>query len=245
MVIPSLRRAERTVAIVALGANLAQRLLPVSGRFTANLAAAAASTASARTAGVGWSELGLDRASLGAGFRWGVGAGAVLAAGVVVAARAPGTRDRFVDERIGGHHPRRAAFELAARIPLETALAEELIFRGALLGIALRRRSVPAAVLSSSLLFGLWHVLPTWAGLGAAADPEVSERAAARLGSVAGVVAATTSAGAVFAVIRLRSGSVLAPVIAHAALNTTSFVVTRRRHERLRAGDLSGGRAPG
>ena len=233
------------MAVVALGANVAQRMLPVGGRFTANLVAAAASTASARNAGVEWSELGLDRSSLGAGLRWGAGAGAVLAAGVVVAARAPRTRDSFVDERIGGHHPRRAAFELAARIPLETALAEELIFRGALLGTALRRRSVPAAVFSSSLLFGLWHVLPTWAGLAAAADPGVGERASARLGSVAGVVAATTTAGAVFALIRLRSGSVLAPVLAHAALNMTSFVVTRRTHERLRAADASGGRARG
>ena len=139
---PSSRAAERTVAIVALGANVAQQVLPVGGRFAANLAAAVVSTAAGRAAGVEWSELGLSRSALGPGVRWGIGAGALLAAGVVAVSRAPRVGDRFVDDRIGDHAPRRAAFELTARIPLETALAEEVVFRGALLGIALRQRSI-------------------------------------------------------------------------------------------------------
>jgi len=235
----SLRRAEAIVAVLGFAANLAQWALPAGGRMATNLAAAAAGTALGRASGLEWDELGLAPASFGPGVRAGVVAGAVLATGVVVATRSPRIRDRFVDDRIGDHHPRRAAFELAARIPLETALAEELLFRGALLGIALQRRSVPAAVLSTSVLFGLWHVLPTWAGLDAV-EPADGGGTVARLRSVAATVAATTGAGAAFAVIRLRSGSVLAPVLAHAALNATSFVVTRRVHQRLRGADRSG-----
>lgn len=231
------------MALVALGANVAQRVLPARGRLTANLAAAAAGTAAARAAGVDWSDLGLSRASIGPGVRWGAGTGAVLAAGVLVAARAPRSRDHFVNERIGDHRRGRAAFELAVRIPLETALAEEVIFRSALLGLALRQRSTPAAVVTSSVLFGLWHVVPTWAELdGSAVGASVARRPSARIGSVGAVVAATTAAGAAFAAIRLRSGSVLAPVLAHATLNAASFVATRRTHERLRSPGPRNGR---
>ncbi len=35
------------------------------------------------------------------------------------------------------------------------------MFRGALLGLFLRRHTRPTAVLASSTRFGLWHVLPT------------------------------------------------------------------------------------
>ena len=41
------------------------------------------------------------------------------------------------------------------------AAAEEIAFRGALLGLLLRRHRRATAVASSSLLFGLWHLLPT------------------------------------------------------------------------------------
>ena len=46
-------------------------------------------------------------------------------------------------------------------------------------------------------------------------------------GATAGVVAATAGAGVLFAVLRLRSGSVAAPVIAHAALNMAAFAGVR------------------
>ena len=41
------------------------------------------------------------------------------------------------------------------------AAAEEIAFRGALLCLLLRRHRRATAVASSSLLFGLWHLLPT------------------------------------------------------------------------------------
>ena len=226
------------MALVALGVSATRRTLSPGGRLGVNLVAAAASTAAARAAGVEWSELGLTRAAVGPGLRWGAAAGALLAAGVLAAARVPRIGDHFTDERIGDHQPRRAAFELTVRIPLETALAEELIFRSALLGIARGSRSTPAAVATSSVMFGLWHVIPTWTALdGSAVGAAAGARRSARLGSVAAVVVATTGAGAAFALIRLRSGSVLAPVLAHASLNAASFVATRRTHQRLRNRD--------
>jgi membrane protease YdiL (CAAX protease family) len=230
----SLRRAERTIGLVALGANLAPRFLPATGRFAVNLAAAAASVGIARVEGAEWSDLGLGPGTLRPGLQWGLGAGGVAALGVAVAARTPRLGDHFRDERVGNHDRRRARYELAARIPLETALAEEVVFRGALLGLALRQRSTVAAVATSSVLFGLWHVLPTWTGHdGSAIGSAMGPHRSARVGAVAAAVAATTAAGATFATLRLRSGSVVAPVLAHAALNMASFAATRATHARL------------
>jgi len=47
---------------------------------------------------------------------------------------------------------------------------------------------------------------------------------------VAGNVAVTGAAGAVFGWLRLRSGSVLAPLLAHAALNDSALVAARLAH---------------
>jgi membrane protease YdiL (CAAX protease family) len=44
-------------------------------------------------------------------------------------------------------------------------------------------------------------------------------------GAVVGTVAATTTAGVAFAWLRLRSGSLLAPILAHIATNSLAFSV--------------------
>ena len=164
----------------------------------------------------------------------------MIAVGLGVASCSDAVRARFGDERVAGHGRARAAYELAVRIPVETAVSEEVIFRSALLGLALSRRSTPAALASTSLLFGLWHVLPTWASLdGSALGTLTGTRPAPRVTSVVGVVGATTCAGLAFAALRLRSGSVVAPVVAHAALNMTSFVIARSTARPLPAGRSS------
>ena len=68
-------------------------------------------------------------------------------------------------------------------------------------------------MLASSLLFGLWHLDPTalWS--------------LDRLGGAVGTVAATAAAGAVFHVLRRRSGSLLAPVLAHWGTNGVALGV--------------------
>jgi membrane protease YdiL (CAAX protease family) len=103
---------------------------------------------------------------------------------------------------------REAAFETLVRVPFETALAEELIFRGALLGIALDLRSPARAIAFSSLAFGLWHVPPTRQSF----DP-----------STGAIIIATTAAGVGFALLRLRAKSVAAPIVVHAALNMAAY----------------------
>jgi membrane protease YdiL (CAAX protease family) len=73
----------------------------------------------------------------------------------------------------------------------------------------------------SSLLFGLWHVLPTIEVL--ELNDLYSGSSLAFGGAVTGAVAVTAAAGFGFCWLRLRAGSVLAPVLAHAATNSIAF----------------------
>jgi membrane protease YdiL (CAAX protease family) len=69
----------------------------------------------------------------------------------------------------------------------------------------------------SSALFGLWHVLPT---LDALAANNLAGSAAARTVAVMGAVALTGVVGVIFCALRLRSGSLVAPAVAHVATNS-------------------------
>ena len=57
--------------------------------------------------------------------------------------------------------PGEALFRGLVEIPIGTAVYEEVVFRGVILGLALRRLPPLPATLVTSALFGLWHVLPS------------------------------------------------------------------------------------
>ncbi len=193
-------------------------------RLPANLGAAAAIAGCARVSGLSPSELGLSRASVGRGTRIGLVAAVPLAVASAAAVANPRTRRLLADEKITGTSPGEAVFETLVRIPLETALAEEVIFRGVLLALGLRSRSRGWAIVTSSMLFGLWHVVPALGAPERGANGRPDARATA---STAAVVATTAMAGAGFAWLRLRADSVLAPSLAHAALNMAAFAGVR------------------
>jgi len=216
------------LGVVALYNVVAHRHIPRRARIVANVGAATVLVTVARAAGLRGPEIGLGRAELRRGARVGALAAVPVVAGVGTALAIPRARVLLSDDKITGTEPGEAAFETFVRIPLETALSEEVIFRGVLLGLALRNRSTLGAVVSSSLWFGLWHVYPTVGSLGRGAGGGAGNGGrGARAGATAGVVAATTAAGLGFAGLRLGSGSVAAPVLAHAALNMAAFAGVR------------------
>ena len=87
--------------------------------------------------------------------------------------------------------------------------------------------------MSSSIWFGLWHVYPTLGSIGrGTGGPLVGDRPHRVGAATAVVVVSTTAAGAVLAGLRLRSGSVAAPVVAHAALNMAAFAGVRATRPR-------------
>ncbi|MCC5952953.1 MAG: CPBP family intramembrane metalloprotease [Acidimicrobiia bacterium] len=78
----------------------------------------------------------------------------------------------------------------------------------------------------SSVLFGLWHIVPSIpAARGNVYVGATVEDPLGLVAIVAAAVATTTVAGLVFCWLRLRSGSLLAPMIAHVATNSGSFTV--------------------
>jgi uncharacterized protein len=178
----------------------------------------------ARRDGCSWSGLGLGRESLGPGLRW---AGALVAAvllGYLVAAALPLTRQAFADTRATSLSGAALLSHLLVRIPLGTALLEEVAFRGVVYAMVERRRGVRAAVVGSSLLFGLWHVLPSL-GLRRANAAVADVFGSGTAGAVVAAVAATTLAGVVFCELRRRSGGLLAPFALHWALNALGLLV--------------------
>ena len=105
------------------------------------------------------------------------------------------------------------------------------------MGYCSASRSAPAprwgAVASSSIWFGLWHVYPTIGSLARGTGGAVVGDQPHRVGgATAAVVVSTAAAGAVFAGLRLRSGSVAAPMLAHAALNMAAFAGVRATRAR-------------
>ena len=233
-------RARARLAAAGAAATLdalAHRLGSPPARTAVRFGTAVAVLGIARAAGVSWTELGLARGELGSGARTGAVAGACAAAAVLAGAVVPATRGLFLDDRAA---PTAGAGGLAAglaRITFAAVPPEELTYRSALLGLWLGSGSRASAVAWSSVLFGLSHILPTRSTMGQTALGQHLERRPLRQAAfVAGNVAVTGAAGAVFGWLRLRSGSVLAPLLAHAALNDSALVAGRLAHRLSRPG---------
>jgi membrane protease YdiL (CAAX protease family) len=218
------------VSAVVLEA-VAHRLRNPATRTAVRYGAAVAQLGIARAAGVSSAGLGLGRRELRDGVRSGAVAGGCAAAAVFAGVALPATRSFFRDQRaaekaLGGG----LATELA-RITCAAVPPEELVFRSALLGLRLGEGSQVGAVAWTSALFGLSHIQPTLSTMGRTALGEhLAPRPPLQAAFVGGNVMVTAAAGAVFAWLRLRSGSVLAPMLAHAALNDSALIAGRLAH---------------
>ncbi len=221
--------AEIAASAATLAYNVAiSRPIPGVGYVLANDGAAALSVIAVRNCGVSWADVGMYPDRLGRGIRIGLITALPAAAVVGFGAVVPATREFFQDERATGGGTRHVLFETLVRIPLGTALPEEVIFRGSLLGLFMQRHSPAVAASMSSILFGVWHVLPTLRTLPLnPAGARVHGNPMRTAGAVLAAVTATTLAGYGLAWLRFRSGSIAAPVVAHASLNGAAYLAAR------------------
>lgn len=165
-------------------------------------------------------DLGLRRRDVVSGALYGGGAFAAVLTVLVVAAVIPATNGFLHDSRAdisGGH----LLHEVLVSELLLTAIPEEFAFRGVLLGSAMRLWGSRGATLATSFLFGLWHIAPT---LHTMSDNN-AVKGHSSVVVVLGAVAVTFVAGVLFCWLRLRSRSLLAPVIAHVATNALALTV--------------------
>lgn len=184
-----------------------------------NLAAILALLLIARRAGATDTSLGLRRDRLRRGLI--VGALSALAIGTVLAAAAtiPSTRGLFEDSRAAGIGVAGLLYQVVLRIPIGTALFEEVAFRGVLLGLGRKAWAPAIGTGLSALLFGLWHVAPALDLAGANA----TATGISTPGVVVLAVTSTAIAGLGFTWLRDRSDSLAAPVLVHTAANAFAF----------------------
>src|SRR6478735_9922366 len=206
------------VAILAAG-ELVAHFVDSSYGVVAIPVAALVVTVVALRSGITWDELGLARSTWSRGARYALVLAGAVTVVVAVMAAIPAFRSVFEDDRYDTGIGRALVVALVL-VPLRTVIPEELAFRGVLLAMLTRRFGTTPAVIGSSVLFGLWHVTSS---VGLAADNEavgsVASGAAAQWIGVIGAVVATTLAGVVLCVVRLRSGSLIAPIALHWAVN--------------------------
>jgi len=185
-----------------------------------------------RLVGLSWEQLGL--ASWMPGLLWAAGCVAVVSLGMAAGVAIPRLHPLFADERVLGASGAQVAQKSLVEVPLGTVALEEVVFRSVLLGLLVDRAgSTWVGVVGSALLFGLWHILP-------ALEMHDSHNLTSQLGTgwrakvatVLGTILATGSAGVLFAMLVVWSGSVLAPMGLHWAMNSTgsiaAWVVGRR-----------------
>jgi membrane protease YdiL (CAAX protease family) len=168
-------------------------------------------------------DLGLARVDTRRGAAYGIASSLISVVLLVIGSQI--ASDFFKDSR-GDMSGPRILLEIALPIFLLTVLPEEFAFRGVLLASGRELWGDRRATFITSVLFGLWHISPT---LGTMSQNRQLDNALGTMGGtivlVAGSVLATFVAGLIFSWLRLRSRSLLAPVIAHLSTNGVALVL--------------------
>ena len=172
-------------------------------------------------------EVGLADLST-ADFALGTAAGAAIAAPLLALALTETGARVVADRRVEDLWGRALVYQTLVRVPLGTAVLEEVAFRGVLFAAWRDPGDVTAYVVSSAV-FGLWHVAP------ATTMVRVNAPGAALVAPVVGTVVLTALAGAALTWLRVETGSLAAPFALHATLNsvaTLAGAIAGRRLER-------------
>ena len=221
------RAAVAAIGVAGVSNAVTNLWLPARLYVPWNIGMAGALVVLARSTGASSGDLGLERHHLARSSRTGVvGAGAVVL-GYGIALLAPSQLDLFRDERVRLLRTPTALWHLFVRIPLGTVLPEEVVFRGvlpALLGS--RHAPSPQRAVLPSLLFGLWHLLPS---LELRRASEAVRRSVGE-GAVAAVALGfglSALAGHALHLLRQRTGHLAAPVLVHLATNMVGLVLAR------------------
>ncbi|WP_405816164.1 MULTISPECIES: CPBP family intramembrane glutamic endopeptidase [unclassified Streptomyces] len=180
-----------------------------------------------RWAGGTLADAGLARDTWARGARWALALTGLVAVVYLAGALLPATRGLFEDRRYEAMDGGEVLLRAFVLVPVGTVLVEEIAFRGVLYGLVLRVRGGVGATAVSSGLFGLWHVLPSLhlATAKPAVNSVVGDSGLGVVLAVLGAVLFTAAAGVLFCELRRRSGSLLAPMGLHWAVNALGYLV--------------------
>lgn len=166
--------------------------------------------------------LGLRPPRLGKGLRTGAAAGAAAATVIAATTWLPPVRASMAAHEV----PSSVPGWLVVRIPVGTVWAEEAAFRAALATAASGGFGQSGGRVLQAIAFGLFHI----ADARSTGEP------------VLPTVLVTGVAGWVFGWLAERSGSLVAPMLAHLAINEAGAIaaLTVRRRNRTDTTDLAG-----
>ncbi|MGH9198426.1 MAG: CPBP family intramembrane glutamic endopeptidase, partial [Acidimicrobiia bacterium] len=120
---------------------------------------------------------------------------------------------------------RDVAYRVLVRLPLGTALFEEVAFRGVVYGMWRRSGASPRkSAAAAAITFGIWHLIPANQALtGNPLGPRFTS-CPSRVGVVVAGALLTSLSSFGFSWMMERSGSLLAPWMTHAAINSAGYL---------------------
>lgn len=200
MVSESLAQELVLVILILLYGTVLARLVPRKFHVYLNISIALVAILLGIAFNVTLEQMGLGLQHILPGIYVAIGASLIITVATLIISAIPPLRHYFLGDDLAHASGKLIAFEAAIRIPLSTALIEEILFRGVLLGLLLLNNSTFVAVLVSAIIFGLWHVFPTINTIESndgVAD-KIQNKKSRKAGSVLGVIIVTTIAGLFF-----------------------------------------------
>jgi membrane protease YdiL (CAAX protease family) len=176
-------------------------------------------------------EIGVAPRKIPTGLRFGGAISAGLLGVYLLGLALPFTRDLFQDDRADVTLPAMLWKSLVV-VPFGTVLMEEIAFRGVLPAMFRKRLGggdapLLKADILAALLFGLWHVLPSWNVN--EVNPVFRDNLPGPLGRTAAITAGvvgTAMAGMAWSWLRNRSGSIAAPALVHTSTNSLGYIIS-------------------
>jgi len=216
------QQASLIVLILLYGTVLA-RLVPRRFHIILNIGIALTAIMLGLGFGLTPKDMGISLATITSGIIIAVVASIVITVTTLIIALIPPLRKFFLGDNLSKASGKLIAFEAGIRIPFSTALIEEVLFRGVLLGLLLTHYPTILARLYSSIVFGLWHIFPTIATLeqNDVTAQAIQHKKHRKYAGVTGTIIITTLAGLLFGYLRILANSIIAPWIVHWTINAS------------------------
>ena len=210
------------VLILLYGTVLA-RLVPRRYHMLLNLGIAMVAITLGFGFGLTPKDMGIAITTITSGILIAVAASLIILVATLIIAVIPPLRRYFLGDNLSNASGKLIAFEAGIRIPFSTALIEEVLFRGVLLGLLLSHHSSIVALLYASVVFGLWHIFPTIATLeqNDATVKAIANKKHRKYAGVVGTVIITGVAGLLFGYLRILANSIIAPWLVHWTINAS------------------------
>ena len=214
------------IILILLYSTVLAKSVPAKYHLYLNISITALAILLGFSFGLNLEQMGLALNKILPGIFVAIAAVAIIVVFTSIVATIPVLRRFFLGDNLARASGKLITYEATIRVPFGTALIEEVIFRGVLLGLLLQHNSAAVAILLSAIIFGLWHIFPTIAMLEnnkilAKANKDLKRR---KYGSIIGVIIITASAGVVFAWLRIISNSVLAPWLVRGTINSSGML---------------------